>query len=174
MSTLRYNERSWAIDLISLINQKALNFRGRIQRAGGEQTICGSNKCMFPDVILFGENSSIALGWELKMPDTKITDSEFIENASRKADILKTNGFLLWNVNVAVLYLKDSTGFVPAKNWNLGGEPATRQTVESLRGNWERLLDEILSEINQFLESGELTQKSLITTLNDGVITELI
>ncbi|MCF7818652.1 MAG: SAM-dependent methyltransferase, partial [Kiritimatiellales bacterium] len=174
MSTLRYNERSWAIDLISLINQKAPNFRGRIHKAGGEQTICGTGEFMFPDVLLFGENSAIAMGWELKMPDTQITESELIENAEKKAEILKTSGFLLWNVNIAVMYLKNPTGFSPVKTWNLDGEPATRQTVESRRKDWERLLDVIIGDINQHLESGKILQRTLDTSFNDGVVTELV
>ena len=174
MSKLQYNERSWAIDLISSINQKASKLRGHISRAGGEQTLFSGDGCLFPDVILFGKNSSIAMGWELKLPDTEITDNELIQNAEKKATLLKTNSFLLWNVNIAVMYTRNPSGFSPVKTWSLKGEQATRQTTESRQKDCDELLNEILTDINRFFESGQIVQETIITTFTDGVLTDLI
>ena len=74
---LQYNERAWAIDLISAINKNVPPGHS-IQRASGELSLSGSGNTLFPDVILFGNasNGSILQGWELKLPDTKIDDEE--------------------------------------------------------------------------------------------------
>jgi hypothetical protein len=82
---LRYNERSWAIDIISYINS-IVQKNAPIQKAGGEYSIAKDSQVLFPDVLLFGDQSSgnILQGWELKMPDTLIDDLALINNASTK------------------------------------------------------------------------------------------
>ena len=50
---LKYNERSWAIDIISYINNY-VDSDSIIKRAGGEFSISGGGQALFPDVILFG------------------------------------------------------------------------------------------------------------------------
>ena len=91
MTTIRKNERSWAIELISQINQFSSENDLIIKRAGGESTISEyRGQSMFPDVILYGDSdlSSILQGWELKMPDVSITDADFVSDAQRKAKAL--------------------------------------------------------------------------------------
>ena len=46
---------------------------------------------MFPDVLLYGDENQtqILQGWELKLPDTPITDTTFINDAKRKAVYIK-------------------------------------------------------------------------------------
>jgi hypothetical protein len=88
---VRKNERSWAIEIITLINSIASQNGLLIKRAGGESTISyGQGKSMFPDVILYGDTNltSILQGWELKMPDVAITDEAFVHDAQRKARAL--------------------------------------------------------------------------------------
>ena len=89
-SHVNYNERSWAIDLISEINSITSTRNLRIKKAGGEYTLSTEKNPLFPDVLLFADSScqSILQGWELKLPDTPITDNEFIENATKKHSIL--------------------------------------------------------------------------------------
>ncbi len=174
MSTLKYNERSWAIDLISSINQQAPDLRGPVCRAGGEHTLSGGGERLFPDVLLFGANSSVAMGWELKMPDTPITDEDLIRNAEKKTELLQTDSFLLWNVNTAVLYLRESSGFSPAQIWNLEGEPATRETTEENRTRWEKLLANILGDINRYLSSSRIAPPSLSLSIAEGLFPKLI
>ena len=127
MTKISYNERSWAIDLITEINLYVSKNDRTIHRAGGETTINTGKKRLFPDVLLYGKNSEILMGWELKMPDTQVTDKEFIENAVLKANILGLNSFLLWNVGVAVLYAKRGNGFQPLKTWNSLKSIATKR-----------------------------------------------
>lgn len=75
---MKYNERSWAIDLIGHL-KKLASLKNRIVRdAGGEQTIKGDGNSLFPDVLLFGDQATarILQGWELKMakPERKTNE----------------------------------------------------------------------------------------------------
>lgn len=83
-----FNERAWAIDLISEINRLVSSGRRIIKGAGGEWGVSADpyGNVMFPDVLLFGDPAHCAVlqGWELKMPDTPVTDSELLENAQEK------------------------------------------------------------------------------------------
>lgn len=150
----RYNERSWAIDVITEINQYCALRTRAIVRAGGEYTLSGQAGSLFPDVLLFGDKggSIVQQGWELKMPDTPITDTELIQNAELKARRLGLNSFLLWNADEAVLYLKTAQDvFEPNKTW-----PRTnisrRADVYIQKTEWIRLLHQIIDDINGLLE----------------------
>lgn len=62
---------------------------------------------MFPDIFVYGDmaRTQVLQGWEIKMPDVPITDSGFIHDAQRKADVLGVNSCVLWNFSSAVLYI---------------------------------------------------------------------
>ena len=98
MRNLNYNERSWVIDVISEINLFANSKNLSIKRAGGELSL-GSERgksTLFPDLLLFSDDggSSAIQGWEMKFPDTAITDIELISNAKEKARRLNLNSFI--------------------------------------------------------------------------------
>lgn len=57
MPKVSYNERSWAIDIISEIKLFLSNKSMRIKSAGGENTIRSTDKNLFPDLLLFGNNT---------------------------------------------------------------------------------------------------------------------
>ena len=65
---IRYNERSWAIDLIGHIKSIVSSQNRSIKGASGEQTVSTSTGSLYPDVLLFGDRESarILQGWELK------------------------------------------------------------------------------------------------------------
>ncbi|MEW6405779.1 MAG: N-6 DNA methylase, partial [Chloroflexota bacterium] len=153
-----YNERAWAIDLISEINAYCAARSRAIVRAGGEYSLTGPSGCLFPDVLLFGDHSGAAVqqGWELKMPDTAINDRQLLTNAEQKARRLGLNSFLVWNVNEAALYSQNSSGtFTHKKTW-----PATgitrRADVAQNRALWVRLLHTIIDDVNNFLDRGDI------------------
>lgn len=89
MAKITYNERSWAIDVISEINLYLANKSWHFKSAGGESTISNEKSSLFPDVLIFKDHTKdiILQGWELKMPDTPINDAELISNAIKKAKI---------------------------------------------------------------------------------------
>ena len=118
-----YNERAWAIDLVSHINEYCRTRERPIARAGGEQTLAGQGEenSLFPDVLLFGDEQGVRVrqGWELKFPDTQISDSELYANAAKKAERMRVNSFLVWNVDRAILYVRseNAKAFSPIKEW---------------------------------------------------------
>lgn len=175
MTKISYNERSWAIDLITEINLYVLKNNKTIDRAGGEMTINAGEKRLFPDVLLYGKNSEILMGWELKMPDTSITDTELIENAVSKANILGLNSFLLWNVGIAVLYIKKEKYFAPVKTWDSLKTVATRRNqVEDLKNEWKNILHQILKELNSFFDNGKIEKKTFVESFKDSTIIDFI
>ena len=179
MSTIiRKNERSWAIDLISRINLIAKNNDLAIKKAGGETTISIDRRNrMFPDVVLYGnEDQSVILqGWELKMPDVPIEDETFIKDAQRKAIALNLNSCLIWNFTYAVLYAREEGNtFIKIKQWNATNHIHTRQDVETYRSDWEKQLDEVITEVNGYFISGKFRNAPIGQVISESSITSLI
>ncbi|WP_342270520.1 N-6 DNA methylase [Rickettsia endosymbiont of Orchestes rusci] len=174
-NNLNYNERAWAIDVISEINILSSKVNRPIKRAGGEHTLSIGKKSMFPDVLLFGDKngSSVLQGWELKMPDTSITDNELISNATIKANRLKLNSFLLWNVKEAVLYVSNGDSFLPLKNWSLP-KIKVRQDVVSNTEEWKGLLIKIADDLNNFLENGEILPTPPEVAINEQIYADFL
>lgn len=167
MAKVTYNERSWAIDVISTIEVFLANKSWHFKGAGGESTISNNNKSLFPDVLLFKDHTKdiIVQGWELKMPDTQINDAELISNAIKKAQILKRDSFILWNVKSAVLYTRNGDTFEVLKSWN-DININSRIEVKPNEQLWKNLLFEILSDLNIFFESGaiaEVTSREILS-----------
>lgn len=177
-TVIRDNERSYAIDLISHINTLAQQYTLQIKKAGGERTIStGRNNRMFPDVVLYGDiaRTKILQGWELKLPDTLITDEVFIKDAQRKAISLGLNSCFIWNFTAGVLYIKDRAGvFQIAKQWNATSHIRSRPDVATYRTDWEQAIKEIILELNQYFVSGEITSASLGEVISDSVIATTI
>ncbi|GAB4301429.1 MAG: hypothetical protein Kow0090_16940 [Myxococcota bacterium] len=164
MGTLTYNERSWAIDVISQINAFALRLSKPIRRAGGEVTLRSTQKSLFPDILLYGDerSGSILQGWELKMPNTPINDFAFIQNAEQKARLLNLNSFLIWNANTAHLYILTADGKYEIKeSWNTPGI-TTREQVKENEEGWISTLYEILTVLNDYFEQGILRHRTAI------------
>ena len=176
MSNIGYNERSWGIDIISEINSIVSQINKPIKRASGELTVRGSNS-LFPDVILFGERNmeSYIQGWELKFPDTNISDNELINNATKKAKRLKLNSFLLWNVTTAVLYVAESNGFFSIqKTWSDLSHITRRDQVINAQNEWLTLLKKIINDLNYFFEEGKITSRTVIDSFSDNGVIDFI
>jgi len=172
-----YNERSWAIDLIGHIKLLCAKNNRAIQDAGGEQTIRAEGGSLFPDVLLFGDQSTarILQGWELKMPDTSIDDPEFRRNAEHKAVALGLDSYLLWNVSHADLYVRSTAGhFVHRFRWSEMADVTSRAAVQGNRSRWEDLASEIVGYLNSLFESGSLEGRQFIDAYRAGGITSLI
>jgi len=160
MAKVTYNERSWAIDVISEINLYLVNRSWHFKSAGGESTISNEKSSLFPDVLIFKDQTRniILQGWELKMPDTPINDAELISNAIKKAKILQRDSFILWNVKSAVLYSKQGDSFSILKTWN-DIDINNRTEVKPKEALWKSLLHSILADLNNYLESGEISDE---------------
>ncbi len=118
-----------------------------------------NKKSLFPNVLSFKDLTKdiIVQGWELKMPDNQINDSELISNAIKKAKILKRDSFLLWNVKSAVLCIRNGDNFEIHKSWN-DINITSRLEVKPNEQLWKDLLFEILADLDGFFESGEISE----------------
>ncbi len=157
-TSVSYNERAWAADVMSATNQW-LSTRSLIVRsAGGEWSVAvrGEASTLFPDVLLFGdmERAAVLQGWELKMPDTPITDRKLIENARNKATRLGLNSFLLWNATDAVLHALDGTDCPVIATWHCDSL-RSREDVRRRAGEWRSMLHEILESVCAFLDGAD-------------------
>lgn len=173
---INYNERSWAIDLIAEIKRLAPVCGGIIKGAGGEKTLRAGAERFFPDVLIYADETGakILQGWELKMPDTPVTDESLLANARKKAELLGLNSFLVWNVAAAVLHVADAGGvFASVKHWTiLPG--VQRNEVEDRRAGWTSALRGILRDLNEFFEKGLIRSRVFVETFSDLTIAELI
>ncbi len=163
--------------MISDINIKLQTMGLRIMRAGGESTISTGHNSMFPDVLLYGDENQtqILQGWELKLPDTPITDNTFIADAQRKAQSLGLNSCFIWNFTAGVLYVKNENGnFEIARQWNETNHIQTREDVETYKHEWLPVIERILIEINEFLISGAIRTTEIGEFLSDTIISTII
>ena len=148
-------------------------------RAGGEYSLSVHEKrTLFPDVILFGDDQGVRVrhGWELKFPDTKITDDEFYSNAKAKAQRLRVNSFSLWNVNEARLYAscKPASGeFELLKSWEPIGVHS-RNEVKQAEEKWRKLLTQIIDDLNDFFDSGTLLSSTVEKIFDENFLAKVI
>lgn len=170
------NERSWAIDLISKINQFVDKHDLIIKRAGGESTISAGKQWMFPDVILYGDTRKpeFLQGWELKLPDTPITDSEFIKDAQRKARNLGLKSTIIWNFTSVVLYFFDGKKWFIKNAWNETNHIKNRKDVDSYQDDWEKLLKKVILQVNDFLITGEIISQKIDKVITDSLLVNII
>ncbi len=174
-----YNERAWAIDVITEINLYSANKNRVIVRAGGEYSVAGGSSSLFPDVLLFGDNAGALSqqGWELKMPDTAINDVNLISNAEEKARRLGLNSFVVWNVNEAVLYQQNpQLPYQPFKHTHAW--PATsinsRKDVQASRAIWVQALHQMIDDINDFIDNGSLLGTSALAVFNEHLFLDFL
>ena len=174
---VRRNERSWAIVIISEIRVMLNSLNLKIKSAGGESTLSVNKKSMFPDVLLYeGEaQTKILQGWELKMPDVLITDEALIADATRKAKALGLNSFVIWNFTYGKLYVETEEGrFEEAKAWTGTSHIKKREDVMTYKNEWLPVVKEIVLTVNEYLVNGKISAAPIITTISDGLITEVI
>ena len=172
---LSYNERSWGIDLVSAVNAYANARAVEVKRATGEQSL-GGGRTMFPDLVLHGDSAgtSVLQGWELKMPDTPLTDPELLGNAATKARRLRLNSFLVWNARDAELHVEDEAGvFAPVKAWRCEAI-ASRASVKANEEAWTATLHTILDDLNEFMRTGQVRPASLATVLGEHLLTDYL
>lgn len=172
-----YNERSWAIDLISEINSWCKDKELAVKRAGGERTIRTKEGSKFPDVMLFGDDSAglIIQGWELKFPDTSIHDVELISNAKLKAQALNLNSFLVWNVTTAVLYQIEEPGSIrEVKSWNQLSHIRRREDVEAAKQETFNAVQEIMTDLNDYFSDGVIRASTIVDSFTGSGITNMI
>ncbi|MFC4559380.1 N-6 DNA methylase [Virgibacillus kekensis] len=178
MNITNYNERSWAIDVIQEITKWADQRSVMVKRAGGETTVNTGTGSLFPDVLLYGDKntlSNILQGWELKFPDTPLTDQELIKNARKKADIFGVNSFLVWNVKSAALYIiNDKGNHEILHTWDNLNYVTKREHVKQYKNEWTDMLHNILSDISDYFNNGTIRSASIIDSITGNGISNFI
>lgn len=149
----------------------------KIKSAGGESTLSVNKKSMFPDVLLYEDEAQtkILQGWELKMPDVLITDEALIADATRKAKALGLNSFVIWNFTYGKLYVENENGdFEEAKVWSGTNHITSREDVMTYKAEWLPIIKEIVMTVNEYLVNGRIATSSIVNTISEGLMTELI
>lgn len=171
MGSLNINERSEAIELIkesqALFEKNDFVFK----EASGEQSL-GRNgnvdrraATLFPDVLYYTDSyqNQVALGWELKMPDTDINDIELFNNAVDKANRLKTNAFVLWNFRqVRVFFRERNNDWKESKSWNDLIDITKRDDVIINRDRWKELLKDVIVHLNMLFRDNIVTSVPIL------------
>lgn len=172
---LHENERSWAIEVITHINEVVAGRDLATKRAGGEKTLRGEST-LFPDLLLFGDvqRNLVLQGWELKFPDTLITDAELIKNASQKAARLRLSSFVVWNAREAVLYSTDDGVFKPHYTWPAITSISSRSDVATHEAEWKALAEQMVLDIDGFIDQGEIRGQSLAAAFNHVAIADIV
>lgn len=162
-SNLISNERSVGSELITKMNIMFNSNNWGMKKAVGELSLKSDNAndkrnpTLFPDVIIFKDEDKLQplMGWELKMPDVQIDDTEFISNARDKANRLGTGAFVLWNFQYVSIYIRNKNGEwqdKPTHFFNQYSEILTdRKKVENNTDAWEKQLEDVLSCLNEEL-----------------------
>lgn len=110
---MKLNERSWAGHIISWIKEFINNGATIFQEATNDEGLkVNGGKTRFPDVLVFIDKTAgiVFNGWELKFPDTLADNEKMLINALEKAQFLKSDSFVTWNANQAIIWgIIDST-----------------------------------------------------------------
>jgi len=166
----KLNERAWAGQLISWIQEEIREYRTIFQDATNDAGIkLNSGKTKFPDVLLFTDKVSgiIFNGWELKFPDTDADDNEMLLNAIEKAERIKSNSFVTWNGAEAIIWKIENEiysvksisrlkEYPKEKNINSREDLADPKKYRQHEPALRKRLVEILHDLEQLYESGEL------------------
>ena len=168
----KLNERVWVGRLISWIQEEIREGRTVFQDATNDAGIkLESGKTKFPDVLLFTDKISgvIFNGWELKFPDTEVDDRKMLLNALEKAERMKSDSFVTWNGAEAIIWKIDNNTYSidsisklkeypKEKNINNRNDLADPTQYRKHEPSLRKRLNEILHDLEQFCQNGELRQ----------------
>lgn len=168
----KLNERAWAGQIISWIKEEIIGGRTIFQDAINDAGIkLESGKTKFPDVLLFTDKVSgiIFNGWELKFPDTEADDNEMLLNALEKAERIKSDSFVTWNGAEAIIWKIEDENYsikgisklkeyTKDKNINSREDLSDPNKYRKHEPALRKRLTEILHDLEQLYESGELKQ----------------
>ncbi len=169
---MKYNERVWAGQIISWIQEEIKEGKTVFQDATNDTGIkLDSGRTKFPDVLLFIDKISgiVFNGWELKFPDTSVDDNEMLLNAIEKADRLKSDSFVTWNGSEAIIWkIENNTynigsisklkEYTKEQNINTREDLADPIKYKQNEKNLRTRLKQILHHLEQLYLGGELKQ----------------
>ena len=87
------------------------------------------------------------------------------------AIVLTSNG----NFTYGKLYVENESGdFEEAKVWSGTSHIATREDVMTYKAEWLPIIKEIVMTVNEYLVNGRIATSSIVNTISEGLMTELI
>lgn len=176
---IKGNERSNQTIIIDLVNEYLNHREYKIKKMAGEFSITNIDEKihMFPDILLFSDDSEtqVLQGWELKMPDTPITDQALFNDAKRKAETLGLDSFIIWNFTYGELFIRKgkSEDFELKKIWQ-NANILTRLDVDNYRNEWINTLKDIIDTINDYLSDTTIKTRSLLDCVSSNNMIALI
>ena len=82
---------------------------------------------------------------------------------------------MLWNVNYAKLYIIEGDSKSVIKEWQISHLLNTRQEVQTNKKVWKDLLEEILLDISDFINTGRISTTKIIDPLtSDDILTFIL
>ncbi|UOY08678.1 N-6 DNA methylase [Muricauda sp. SCSIO 64092] len=179
---MKLNERSWAGHVISWIKESINNGSTIFQEATNDEGIkVAHGKTRFPDVLVFIDKTAgiVFNGWELKFPDTSPDDEEMLINALEKAKFLKSDSFVTWNANQAIIwgiadhtyeleYLYEVKRYNPSKNITKRSDLDNRVSYLKHEAELKSTLNALLSDLASLYREGVI--KEAINISSDIVL----
>ncbi len=167
---MKLNERAWSGQIISWIKEAINNGTTIFQDATNDESLkLASGRTKFPDILLFTDKISgiVFNGWELKFPDTPVDDNEMLENALEKAERLKSDSFVTWNGAEAIIWKINDNNYTVSsierlkvypkeQGINSRNDLAERNNYNKHEANLKQRLNEILHDLGQLYQNGEL------------------
>src|SRR5690554_411795 len=167
---MKLNERAWSGQIIAWIKESINNGTTIFQEATNDEGIkVASGRTKFPDILLFTDKVSgiVFNGWELKFPDTPVDDPEMLENALEKAERLKSDSFVTWNGAEAIIWKINNNNYTVSnierlkvypkeQGINSRNDLAERNNYNKHEANLKQRLNEILHDLGQLYQNGEL------------------
>lgn len=88
---------------------------------------------------------------------------------------LGLNSFVIWNFTYGKLYVENENGnFEEAKVWSGTKHITSREDVMTYKAEWLPIIKEIVMTVNEYLVNGIIETSSIVNTVSEGLMTELI
>ncbi len=106
MPDIKSNEREFAGQVISWLNEFLEKGSYPFEVASSEHSVKVEKKTKFPDVQIWLSRKAQQgfCGWELKTPSTPVDDQELLTNAAEKARAMHADYFVTWNMRDAIIW----------------------------------------------------------------------
>lgn len=174
-SKVVYNERAWGSDLNVELNRWLRAHRTEIGKSSAEHGVTADDgsSTLFPDILLFSKEHDVVMGWELKFPDTPISDKDTYDNAVEKANRLRTNSFVIWNYNIAQIHVRKEDGWIVVQEFSLDNH-VKRRDITSMDTDWVPLVNLIMTAVVELRATGAIRDGRLEVFLGEPTYREIL
>ena len=182
MAKTKANEREFTGQVISWIQEKLKEGGLPFDNAVNDSGIYGLPTVKFPDVLLTLDFEGLRpfCGWELKTPTTDARDKKLLKDAVQKAQTIRANFFVTWNMQTAIIWrTPDKTRAIVNEDDKIKEyQPDTRITkVEDIRKREKadylrERCREIVSDLGQLYDENKINLPIADPTVFVGMVAE--